>query len=153
MINERFGVACNMTGAYIIIEAIAYITKWISELNGIPGWFMLILLIVRTIPTACLLMVLIFILRGAADVYIEMEMKTKRMNCLRTEVYTIAAFASQLMLNVVLGLEDGTKSLSLFLRIFIVIVYIFNVVVMVVLYIRVKQFSYDYYLYSYNNRL
>ena len=126
--------------------------KWISEFEGIPKWFDIILLFSKMVPTACLLMMLIFTLRGAADAYEEMGKKSKRLGCLRTEVYIIAAFASQIMLNVVISLENGTENLSVFAVIFISIVYIFNVAIMIIMYVRVKNFSYDYYIYSYNNQ-
>ena len=152
IINRWFGVSCNMTAAYIIAEAFVYVMKWISEFEGMPEWFEIILLFSKMVPTACLLMMLIFSLRGAADAYEEMGKKSKRLGCLRTEVYIIAAFASQIMLNVVISLENGTENLSVFAVIFISIVYIFNVAIMIIMYVRVKNFSYDYYIYSYNNQ-
>lgn len=153
MINKWFAASCNMTGAYIIAEAVVYVMKWISSFDGIPKGFDIALMIVRVIPTLSLMMMLALILHGASVVYEELGKKKKRLSCLRTVVYLVAAFSTQIMLNIFMNTEKNTDKSSLVLNVITVIIYVFNIAVMAVLYIRVKTFSYDYYIHSYNSQL
>ena len=127
--------------------------KWISSFDGIPKGFNIVLMIVRVIPTLSLMMMLALILHGASVVYEELGKKKKRLSCLRTVVYLVAAFSTQIMLNIFMNTEKNTDKSSLVLNVITVIIYVFNIAVMAVLYIRVKTFSYDYYIHSYNSQL
>ncbi len=153
LITKWFGVACNLTGAFIISEAVVFIMKWISTLNGIPEVFELVSFFVRLIPTLLLMMIIVYVLHGAAATYKEMGKKKKGEACLKVEVYWIAAFAIQIILNIIIHIDPETTKVTLFYEIFVSVIYLYNVVVMTLLYIKIKGFCYDYYIYSHNQGL
>ena len=153
MITKWFGAACNILGGYIIAQAVVYVLKWIGTFKGIPDGYKYFMLIMKLIPTACLMMMIVFVLHGAAEVYGEIDKKKSRIACLKLEVHMIAAFATQMMLNIILSVEPSSTKFTIFYGVLIGIIYLFNISMMFIFYMRIKLFCYDYYLYSYNNQL
>ncbi len=153
LISKWFGVACNLTGGYIISMAVVFIMKWVSTLRGIPESFELISFFVSLIPTLLLMMIIVYVLHGAAVTYMEMEKKKKSKSCLTVEVYWIAAFVIQILLDIIIHIDHESNRVTLFYEIIVIIIYLYSLVVMTWMYIKIKEFCYDYYIYSHNQGL
>lgn len=152
-ISKWFNYGCIMMIAFIISESASYFMKWIDNLMGDPKIVHVIMYIVRFAPTISIMLMITFIIHGASVLYVQMGKKKDGIFCKKLVVFWVAAFATQILLNIVLKIDDRNEQVSILGMIFTGIVYIYNFVIMIVMYITIKKFCYDYYIYSYNSRL
>lgn len=151
LISRKFGISCNLAGAYVIVQAISYIITWIFNLPGFSKAYVLIIFLARLLPNTLLMLMILFVLIGIAEIYKEQEKKKESLRCVKLEVYLIGAFAVQMAMTVYINIVPEDIKISIFFGILALAFYIYNIVVMVILYTRIKKFCYDYYIYSYNS--
>ncbi|MBO4863685.1 MAG: hypothetical protein J5517_04930 [Eubacterium sp.] len=148
--TKWFNFSYYMTLAYIISESVCYVLKWTTNVFGRYAFIRIFYFISRFVPTICVMLMLAYILHGISDIYEEMEKKAKCIFIRKLEVFWIAAFVAQIILNIIISTGISTEEYSLVYSTLTIGIYIYNSVVMIILYINVKCFCYEYYLYSYN---
>ena len=153
MISKWFGIACNLTGAYIIAEAAYFVAKWIAGFYPDSNVFEVVVFFVGLIPSIAYMLIIVFVLTGAAFKYKELGKKNKKIACKKMIVYWISAFVIQVFLNIIIQVQPDDTKVSIGYVIFVGAVFLYSIIVMIASYIRIKQFCYDLYLYTYNGRI
>ena len=153
MISKWFGIACNLSGAFIISEAAYFVAKWMASLYPESNFVEVLLFLVSMIPSISYMLIIVFVLVGAAYKYKELGKKNKKVACKKMVVYWISSFVIQILVNIIIQLEPDDTKVPLGFAIFIGLVFLYSIIVMISSYIRIKQFCYDLYLYTYNGRI
>lgn len=153
IISVWFGIACNLTGCYIIAEAIYFVSKWLVNFFPDSKLLEVLVFLVSLIPAIFYMLIIVYVLKGAAIQYKEMGKKKEKVACKKLAVYWIAAFTIQVLLNIIIQIQPDNAQVPLLYGIFVGLVYLYTVIIMILLYMKIKQFCYDMYLYTYNGRL
>ena len=151
-VNHEMNAAYITSFVYIITEAVVFVLAWLGDVFSENTFVRLFVYICKIFPTACLLLVIAFVLMGITH---HSHDQRKDKLCVKTRnlvIYWISSFATQIVINIFFHLTTIRKSAPILFALFSIGVFLYNLVIIVMVYKRITEFSMEYYIYQYNKQ-